>query len=240
MATYNGERWVLQQLDSILAQLNSTDEVVIVDDCSTDNTILAISSIKDKRIKLFQNAENLGVISSFERAIGLSKGKIIFLSDQDDIWETNKVESVTKAFARKDNISLVMSDALIINESGQVRPYTYFKKRGTYRRGIVNNLMKSKSLGCAMAFRSELKECFLPFPKYLPGHDMWIGLVNEFVGTTCFIDVPLIRYRRHQNNDSPENRQSILKMIKWRLQLILGLIMFSKIIITFNRQGNFK
>lgn len=224
LAAYNGERWLRPQLDSILHQLDDADEVVIVDDASCDSTPYIVEELRDPRIRLLRNARNIGVDRSFERAISEARGDIIFLSDQDDLWYEDKVAIVLGAFAESPDVTLVLSDAEIIDEAGNKRESTYFETRGQFVPGVVANILKSKFLGCAMAFRANLRELFLPFPSTLPGHDMWIGVVNEWYGRTLFIKQPLIAYRRHGGNASPETHRGFGQMLRWRWQLIVGLI----------------
>lgn len=224
LAAYNGERWLRAQLASILHQLVDVDEVVIVDDASCDSTPHIVEELRDPRIRLLRNTRNIGVDRSFERAISEARGEIIFLSDQDDLWHEDKVAIVLDAFAEAPDVTLVLSDADIIDEVGIKRGYTYFEARGQFIPGIVANILKSKFLGCAMAFRANLREHFLPFPSPLPGHDMWIGVVNEWYGKTRFIKQPLIAYRRHGSNASPETHRDIAQMLLWRWQLIAGLL----------------
>ncbi len=229
LAAFNGERWLRAQLASILRQLDDADEVVIVDDASYDSTPNIVEELRDPRIRLLRNVRNLGVDRSFERAISEASGDIIFLSDQDDLWCENKVAIVLDAFAEAPDVTLVLSDAEIIDEDGNKREYTYFEARGQFVPGIVANIVKSKFLGCAMAFRANLRKHFLPFPTPLPGHDMWIGIVNEWYGKTRFIKQPLISYRRHGRNASPETHRGIAQMLRWRWQLIIGL--FDRVLI---------
>lgn len=224
LAAYNGEKWLRPQLASILHQLDDADEVVIVDDASCDSTPYIAEELHDPRIRLLRNARNIGVDRSFERAISEARGEIIFLSDQDDLWHENKVAIVLGAFAEAPDVTLVLTDAEIIDEMGNKREYTYFEARGRFIPGIVANILKSKFLGCAMAFRANLREHFLPFPSALPGHDMWIGIVNEWYGRTRFIRQPMIAYRRHGSNASPETHRGIAQMLRWRWQLIVGLL----------------
>lgn len=224
LAAYNGERWLDLQLTSILRQLDAGDEVVIVDDGSQDNTPNIIREIRDPRIRMLRNERNIGVDCSFERAISEANGEIIFLSDQDDIWHENKVAIVLDVFAAAPDVTLVLSDAEIIDEAGSKREYTYFEARGQFIPGALANILKCKFLGCAMAFNASLRKHFLPFPRAIPGHDMWIGVVNEWYGKTRFIEEPLIAYRRHGSNASPETHGNILQMLRWRGQLIVALL----------------
>ncbi len=223
MATYNGERWILAQLKSVLEQLGPNDEVILVDDCSSDSTVDRARSLSDTRILIFQNEANLGVDTTFEKALKLARGSFIFLCDQDDLWCPDKVRRTMQVFSDRPEVTLVLSDAQLIDGDDHLIAPSYFGIRGRFVPGVMANIMKSKFLGCAMAFRRSLRERFLPFPHPIPGHDMWIGVVNEFYGRTYFIEEPLIRYRRHGSNASPLQRQSLKKMLAWRWQLIAGL-----------------
>jgi Glycosyl transferase family 2 len=223
MATYNGARWVIPQIESILRQLGPADELVIVDDASTDNTVAVVSALNDPRIRIVGNPTNVGIDRTFERAIGLATGDYIFLSDQDDVWYPVKVERTIAVFEAEPATTLVLSDAEIIDAAGHPRGETYFGDRGRFVPGVVANILKSKFLGCAIAFRAALRDKILPFPHPIPGHDMWIGVINEMYGRTHFIAEPLIGYRRHDTNASPFRSQNLQKMLLWRWQLIRGL-----------------
>ena len=224
MATYNGEKWIDIQLESVLAQLDAQDEVVLVDDVSSDGTLDRIKVINDPRIRLFINERNLGVDKTFEKALSLALGDYLFLCDQDDIWYPGKVCRIMRAFDENSDVTLVLSEANIIDSNGKVTGDSYFGKRGAFIPGVVANLVKSKFLGCSMAIRREMRDRFLPLPERIPGHDMWIGLINEVYGKSLFIEQPLIGYRRHGSNASPEHRQGLWQMLKWRWQLVSGLV----------------
>lgn len=224
MATYNGSRWIEPQLRSILPQLNVDDEIVIVDDGSSDDTVEKINQISDSRITLYANEKNQGVDATFEKALSLAAGEIIFLSDQDDIWYPGRVEIALEQFSRDPDITLVLGDAEVIDENGKPLGETYFQNRGAFKRGIISNLVKSKFLGCAIAIRSEIRDAALPFPQKIPGHDMWIGLVNELYGKSVFLDKTIIGYRRHATNASPYSHQSIPLMLMWRWQLAVAIL----------------
>lgn len=223
MATYNGATYLRLQLSSILKQLGPRDELIIVDDKSCDQTIEMIEQCADERIRLIQNQKNQGVIRAFERAIHAASGELVFLSDQDDIWCPNKVKNMLEVFDDDPTVTLVLSDARIIDSQGSVVSESFFSERGKFKRGVVPNLIKNKFLGCTMAFRGRMKARFLPFPDGIPMHDMWIGIVNELYGKSYFIASPLMAYRRHQNNASPSSRREWWQIIVWRWQLVRAL-----------------
>ena len=114
MATYNGESYISAQINSILLQLDSDDEIVIIDDCSSDETRKIILDFSDKRIKLFVNKYNMGPVYSFQRALHLSRGEFIFLADQDDVWKKNKVKKIMEAFSDSSN-ALIVHDAIVVD-----------------------------------------------------------------------------------------------------------------------------
>lgn len=228
--TYNGEKFIRDQLDSILVQLTKDDEVIISDDSSTDNTIKIIESYRDSRIKVFKSNRFYSPIFNLENALKNSSGDYIFLSDQDDIWLKNKVSIMIKELQSYD---LVISDAIIINKKGLIKEDSFFKQ-SKKRHGLFNNLIKNNYLGCTMAFKSNFKSIILPFPKNIPMHDIWIGNIISLKGKTKFIDDKLIKYRRHGNNASPTTEKSSLQLtyrIFYRIRLVYEL---------FNRLIGFK
>lgn len=227
MATYNGAAYLKIQLLSILSQLRNNDELVLVDDHSSDATLELVNEIGDKRIRIYQNHINLGVQHSFERALGLATGDLIFLSDQDDLWHPNKITMYIDVFVGFPDVTLVLSDARIIDKNSDLLLDSFFAIRGQFKSGVVSNLIKNKYLGCVMAFRRELLGKILPFPSLIPQHDMWIGLINGVYGKAYFISQPLIDYRRHDTNASlasHNKRGHPLNMIKWRLILFVSLV----------------
>lgn len=223
MATYNGAAYIGQQLGSILSQLGPGDEITLVDDHSSDSTLNVVAGFGDERIRVFRNEQNMGAARSFERAMGLANGEIIFLSDQDDIWHPEKVARIAEVFTKRPDVTLVLSDARIVDKEGRVLVESFFEQRGRFSPGVIHNLVKNKYLGCVMAFRRNLLAKALPFPANIPQHDMWIGMVNALYGKSHFIDLPLVDYRRHDSNASSasSNRHGrIMQMIQWRWQLI--------------------
>lgn len=223
MATFNGEKFIKEQIISILNQLNENDELVISDDKSTDLTreIIADFIKNDNRIKLI-DGRCKGISQNFENAIINCSNEYIFLSDQDDIWDNNKVSAILSTF-EKSNCDLILHNARIFTEDNDYSTATFFQKRGC-RKGIFNNIIKNSYIGCCMAFKADMKNYFLPFPKKIPMHDQWIGLICEKYGKVQFIDTPLILYRRHSNNASSDTPSSILTRIKWRFNIIFNLI----------------
>ena len=224
MATYNGEKYIKEQLESILSQIGENDEVIISDDSSTDNTVEIIKSFKDNRIKIFENQKFKSPIFNFENALNNATGDIIVLSDQDDIWKANKIETIKKYM---HNYDLVLSDADIIDEKGNILHKSFYKLNGS-KNGFIKNIVKNSYLGCTMAFNKKILDKSLPFPKDLPMHDSWIGLIGEMYGKVYFIEDKLISYRRHGNNVSPtgeKSKYSFKQKLVFRLKLIKNLFL---------------
>lgn len=200
MATYNGEKYVREQMDSILQQLGEGNELIISDDLSSDKTDEIIKSYKDKRIKLYIHWDNHWFVRNFENALLHADGGIIFLSYQDDIWMPDKVKVTIAALA---NCDFTVSDCITINENEQVIRQSRIKDYNI-KSGFWRLMIKARYLGCCLAFRRNVLDTALPFPDnaYLMEHDLWLAAVAECYVKTSLIDKPLIKYRRHGENVS--------------------------------------
>lgn len=219
IATYNGQKYIKEQINSILNQLGTEDEIIVSDDSSVDGTIDIIEQLNDKRIKIFRNQTFHSPIYNFENAIKSAKGDYIFLSDQDDIWLENKVALIVEQL-EKGNL-LVFSNASIIDATGDIICSNFFKSRPHL--GVLRNLIANNFFGATMAFKKELINLSVPFPMHLPMHDQWLGLIASYYGDVCYIDRPLILYRRHDSNASfcsEKSRNGFLKKISFRLNII--------------------
>lgn len=204
MATYNGGKYIKEQIDSILPQLGSDDELVVSDDGSKDNTCSIIESYHDERIKLLYNQGKHGFVGNFENALKQCKGDCIFLSDQDDFWKPNKVKTVMK---RLKDYSLVIHDAEIVDGEGNFMGHTYYDGMH-HSSSFLMNLWKTRWLGCCMAFRREVLDYCLPFPEKIEGHDYWIGMMGMLKFKYFFMPDVLMCYRRHGGNVSPSGEKS--------------------------------
>jgi len=222
MATYNGEKYIKEQIDSILIQLSDDDELIISDDNSTDNTIKILEKIIDPRVKLFFNKEK-GYTSNFENSLRQVTGEIIFLSDQDDIWLPDKVKMCLEVLETYD---FVISDCKIINDTNEIISDSYFQLRNV-KKSCLGNLIKFGFLGCCMAFRVDVLKKALPFPldRKLCTHDNWLFLVGAFLFKHKVLNDKLIYYRRHDGNVSTLiSKSSIWFKIKYRVYLCFFLI----------------
>jgi glycosyltransferase involved in cell wall biosynthesis len=219
LTVYNGEAFLQSQLQSILRQLRATDEVVIVDDASQDASAELLQNMGDYRVRLYRNEHNLGVLASFAKALELAQGDILFLSDQDDLWLPGKVDKIMEVFSLNPGVTLVTSDAQIIDAGGRIVADSFFARHGRFTTGVLQNLIQNNYMGCTLAFRRLMLDHFLPIPQDVPMHDMWFGIVNDIYGKTYYIDQPLIAYRRHNKNLSPAGGVSFIQKLRWRWYL---------------------
>lgn len=218
LAAYNGEKYIREQLDSIVCQLQSEDELIISLDPSSDHT----EDIICEYMEIYKNiilvdGPGLGVIKNFENGLQHVKNEYIFLCDQDDVWLDTKVKDVLSCF--QENVTLVLHDAYMSDEDLQIEHDSFFEFRGVSV-GKFKNIIKNSYIGCCMAFKRELLDHILPFPKDIPMHDQYIGLVSECIGKNVLLKKPLIYYRRHGENVSNLNHSGFIQMIKWRIAII--------------------
>lgn len=223
VASYNGEKYIFEQMTSILVQMSENDEIVISDDGSTDDTIEIINSIDDPRIKLVDGPHK-GVIKNFENAINMSKNEIIIFSDQDDSWESQRVDKIRNAMV-KNNADVVITDYRLIYSNGN-----NLSEHMKWHGGFTNNLRKNTYIGAMMSVRREWLFEVLPFPQHVPMHDWWIGLLTEIKHKkVIFINEPLVNYRRHGDNLTGTRKNSLIKKIIMRItilsQIIIKIIM---------------
>jgi len=208
VATYNGEKYLKAQIDSILNQTYDNIRIVISDDNSTDGTRDILKQYEtDDRITVFYQESNLGYIKNFEFLLNQVQNELYMLSDQDDIWLAEKVEkSVEKLKA--ENLDLVFGDLEVVDENLNTL-YPSFVEYMKISRKIKNELGNYKlqylyncMTGCTILSKKSFLDKILPLPsnsKYMV-HDYWIGLVVSLYGKIGFLDTPYIKYRQHGNN----------------------------------------
>jgi glycosyltransferase involved in cell wall biosynthesis len=209
LCTYNGEKYIREQIDSILEQSLKVDEIVVCDDGSTDKTLSILAEFKNKFPDIFKihlNEKNLRSVKNFEKAISLCSGEIIFLSDQDDVWENNKVKIFSDFFEDNQNVDVVCSNGFIIDENSlQQNLYTVWdvprflsknKKEIDYFKIFVT--IGNFATGASMAVRKSFVNKVIPFP-IVQGlhHDEWIALVSSEKKKFAFINEKLFSYRIH-------------------------------------------
>lgn len=216
LATYNGEKYLVEQLESILSQTYSDFRLLISDDCSTDGTrkILEEYKNKDDRIQLFFQGKNLGVIKNFEYLLKKVENDYYMLSDQDDIWKNNKIEKSIEKLKNSES-DLVYSDLEVVDENLNVTYESYWKLKGIYKKIKKYNNFEALYLnnfitGCTILSKKEYIKDILPLPntsKFVL-HDYWISLIISQKGKISYIEEPLIKYRQHKNNKIGSKKQS--------------------------------
>lgn len=229
MCSFNGSKYILNQINSILIQLSKDDELIISDDCSTDDTIIIIMGINDNRVKLFKNIKNLGHVKNFENVLKKATGDFIFFSDQDDVWPPNKISTVMSIFNLKtnSNVLLIHHELLYVDDS--LNPI--FKPKRNLKFGlqsgkkfILNQFYSPQIFGCGCAFRKDLKKWLLPFPNITYAHDHWLAMCAPMVGNVFLSEDKLVLYRQHENNLTPKNKLSLVKKLTLRIKLFILLI----------------
>ncbi len=215
LCTCNGGLYIKEQLESIARQILPINEIIICDDKSTDETI-SIAKIfqschQELNIQIYQNEENLGVVKNFEKAISKCSGDIIFLSDQDDIWENFKTKIITEYFDSHKNINLIFTDATIIDKKGELlSQHSLLDAVGLYGKCLKawNNGMAfemanqgNRCTGATMAIRKNLINKILPFNKTIKAlHDEQLASYCIINNSIAIIKQPLIQYRLHEKN----------------------------------------
>lgn len=217
---YNGGRYIIEQMESILGQLGERDEVIVSVDQAIDGSMTVLERYEktDKRIRLLRGPGK-GVVKNIQYAVKAASGDIIFLSDQDDVWLDKKVEKVMKAFANP-NVSAVLHNAEIVDENLRKTGQTTFEWRDS-RPGFLKNFLKNSYIGACMAFRSQLREYIFPIPDKIFMHDYWIGMRAEEAGKVVFIREPLLLYRRHSSNVTALEHEDIRFMVRKRLDILI-------------------
>ena len=205
MATYNGEKYISEQIDSLLKQTVSFSELIICDDCSKDNTrqILKTYADKDSRIKVYFNETNLGFKKNFEKAVSLCTSQYIALSDQDDIWVPEHLELLIKAYESNDCV-LACGNAFVADAKGnpvgyKCKPDTYYVSQNPDTQ-FLQVLYSIPVQGCTAFFKKDDFKEYLPIPETQKFHDQWLALLAITKGKIFFVNDGLLYYRTHSNN----------------------------------------
>jgi glycosyltransferase involved in cell wall biosynthesis len=211
MCTYNGSRYLGEQLESIAAQTRLPDRMLILDDGSSDDTLdIAREFARGAAfpVHIERNRQNLGYTKNFEKAVGLADGDVIALSDQDDVWHPAKLASAERAFSGSPSVGMVFTDAEVADAALRPLGYRLWSAVGLskasqerVRNGQTFDLLLKGNLvtGATMAFRSSLRDLVLPIDAGCV-HDGWIALLISAVADVAAIDQPLVRYRQHGDN----------------------------------------
>lgn len=235
MASYNGVFFLPEQINSILSQMEAYDELIVVDDASSDGTLEYLSSLNDPRIKIFQNLHNIGHVQSFSRALGLASGQYIFMADQDDVWVQNRLKDMKKSLSR--GVALVSSNSLFIDRDGcQIEPLHPNLRESDSVRYWLNItrifLGKAYYYGCAMGMKKDFVSLVIPIPSYVESHDLWIAMAANLIGSNQHLEKNTLLRRIHGSNSSVV-RRSLLAKIRSRLIFGISLISITLRILSF-------
>lgn len=221
MAVYNGKDFISEQLESIANQTMIVDEIIIVNDCSSDHTMDIVSLYSNVfNMKIINNKENIGVIKSFEKALYNATGDYIFLCDQDDVWKPNKVKLMVEKLNKKKGLCISRYELIDKNTKSLNKVIEIDAKNLS----IVKTIIKNHYIGCSIAFNRELLNYALPFPKSIPMHDSWLGIIASYYFNISVLSESTLLYRRHDNNVTG-TRNNITKIIKDRYNLIISLLL---------------
>jgi glycosyltransferase involved in cell wall biosynthesis len=237
MASYNGSAHVVQQLESILAQLEPEDEVVVVDDASTDSSADVIAGVEDGRIRLIRSPANRGYVRTFEAALTASRGRYIFLSDQDDIWLPGRLDLMIDALSASP---VVASNFSFFGQAPRAIESLRLKAEDSTRKWTNLLLLwigVRPYYGCAMAFRRDVAPLILPFPAFLhETHDQWIAMVGNLAGGMRHLEQDTLSRRLHDTNTTPKTVRSPLLILRSRIMLARAFLVAARRVLRYRRQ----
>ena len=208
LATYNGEKYLKEQIESLLNQTYTNIQIIISDDCSTDGTKDILKSYENnEKIKVYYQENNLGYVKNFEFLLKKVESDLYMLCDQDDFWKKEKVEKTVDKL-QKENLDLVFGDLEVVDEKLNLLYPSYNKymhlahKIDKYHKDYKLQYLYNCMTGCTMMSKKKFLDKILPLPtnsKYMI-HDYWIGLIVSLNGKVGYLDKPYILYRQHGKN----------------------------------------
>jgi glycosyltransferase involved in cell wall biosynthesis len=212
LCTYNGQKYLLEQLNSIAAQTRLPDELIVCDDVSLDDTWNILASFANSApfaTTLTRNSKNRGAIRNFELAVSQCAGDIVFLSDQDDVWLPDKVETMTAPFENHPATTMVFSNAELVDSNLMPLPHSLWTYAGLTGKSVRRFhddpfafLLTDHNVvtGATAAFSRYAVQTSLPFPETIAiFHDGWLALVAAAIGPVVIVDQQLVKYRQHED-----------------------------------------
>ena len=228
LCTYRGERFLREQLESILRQTQPPDELIITDDASDDGTTDVILDVSDRfrqlgvDVSLLTNDQTLGVAANFEKCLTHTTGDLIFLCDQDDVWHPDKVSTIAREMTARQDLVLLFTDARLIDEHGAAQSHTLFdaiemttRERTMVHRGAAFEVLLRRNVatGATAVLRRRLLAAAVPFGKEWV-HDEWLAIIAAAIGGVDALDLPTIDYRQHGANQIGARLESRFELAK--------------------------
>ncbi len=214
LATYNSERYLREQLDSLYSQTYRNIEVVVSDDNSTDGTVAILAEYARKHgLRYSINSRNTGFVKNFQKAITMCSGELVALCDHDDVWFPEKIETLVAAI---DDFSMVCCDATVIDSKGELAAFSLYKHAGRkffHEEQFIHLLYGNYITGCTTLFKKQILENALPFPDSIPYHDWWLAIIAAAGNGIAFVDRPLMGYRYHGANQSETAKKNKFEFI---------------------------
>lgn len=228
LASFNGERYIREQIDSLINQSIYPNEIIVVDDCSLDGTCEILDSliVKYPIIKYYRNIENIGVIETFKIAISKCKSKYVALCDQDDIWEVDKLKKSLETLLliqKLNRPAIVFSDLKVISSKNAVLHNSFWKLQNfkihnwNFKDILIGNIVT----GCTIVMNDIMKTEVETMPNNAMMHDHWIALVAFGLGNYGIIEEPLVRYRLHSSSVTLKSKFTYFKRFKLLISTIL-------------------
>jgi glycosyltransferase involved in cell wall biosynthesis len=225
LATFNGEKYIAEQLKSIICQTYADWRLLISDDGSTDLTVDVVNyyCALDSRIQLVNKSRQGGVVSNFNKALCFVKSDCVMLCDQDDVWKKDKIEIM---FYKLNELELlygkscplfIFSDAEVVDSDLSIIEKSIYQARNL---NPLNNLdprfllWQCSALGCTSIFNNALYKIAFPLPSKIPMHDQWLALVAAIHGHVYYHPIPTIFYRQHQNNVVGAKKKNLKNWLK--------------------------
>ncbi|SMO58621.1 glycosyltransferase [Solitalea koreensis] len=229
LCSYNGAKFIIDQINSIQLQTYPNLEIIIVDDCSTDNTWNLVTNLaaEDSRIKAYKNEVNIGFNKNFEKAISLCSGDYIAISDQDDIWMPIKIDTLVKNIGDK---GVIFSNSQYIDEQGQLlNKYLLYDFNLSHYQCFKSILLHNILTGHTTMFRKKFSEQLLPIPQN-GYYDWWLAFIGIYNNELIYLNEVLTYYRIHANSviqkeaetEKRIGRQALrLKIVKTQIKAFL-------------------
>lgn len=228
LCTYNGNKYILEQLDSLKKQTRKIDELIVCDDSSRDNTVSIINKWAQKNnvnVKVNVNKVSKGPAKNFEYGLSLTTGDYIMFCDQDDVWKPTKIERTLTKMKRIEAIyggntpCLVHTDLEVVDNNMKLIAKSFMRNQGLYhpnddKEQMLVLLAANFVTGCTVMINSKMRDIALPFPDEILMHDYWLALLAASNGVLAFVDDSTIKYRQHGGNVVGAKKYFSVKSIK--------------------------